>query len=244
MAVRTIFYDNKNWEYFIEYKQQKNLYLKLKGNQIIVSAPFFVHLEVIENFVQANIGKLVTRIAGHELYDNLKIARIAFFPKPFIYFLDRQLPIIIKYQKQTKFFFSDNEFFIYTPLSVSDPQQQTLLIKKLSSFLKKAAQPIFTERLNYWQATMNLEIKQLEIKTMKSKWGVCYPSLQKITLNAKLIHFSTQVIDYVVIHELAHLVQPNHNKNFWNLVTLYCPEYKICKNILKYSSVGISDAKD
>lgn len=244
MAVRTIFYDNKNWEYFIEYKQQKNLYLKLKGNQIIVSAPLFVQLEVIENFVQANIGKLVSKIADHELYDNLKIDRIAFAPKPFIYFLDRKLPIIIKYQKQTKFFFSDSEFFIYTPLSIANEQQQALLIKKLTSFLKKAAQPIFMERLAYWQAAMNLKISQLEIRTMKSKWGVCYPKLQKITLNAKLIHFSTQVIDYVVIHELAHLMHANHSKNFWNLVALYCPEYKICKNILKYSSVGISDAKD
>lgn len=244
MEVRTIFYQAKNWEYFVEYKQQKNLYLKLKGNKIIVSAPFFVKPEVIENFVKDNLDKLIIKIADHQLYDDLKIARISLTNEPFIYFLDQKLSINIKYQKQTKFFIDDNSFVICTPLSINNKNEQELLLKKINTFLKKVAQPIFWERINYWQTIMKLKIVTLEIRLMKNKWGVCFPNIQKITLNPKLIHFSYQIIDYVVIHELVHLIYPNHSKDFWNLVALYCPEYKSCKNILKYSNVGISNEKD
>ncbi|MBE4704361.1 M48 family metallopeptidase [Spiroplasma platyhelix] len=244
MEVRTIFYDEKKWEYIVEYKQQKNLYLKLKGNKIFVSAPFFVKSEMIENFVRENLAKLAAKIQEHDLQHELKIERIAFLGEPFIYFLDKKLTMIIKYQKQTKFFISDDGFFVYTPLAVNNENEQLLLLKKINAFLKKVAHPIFLERLTHWQTIMNLKVSTLEIRLMKSKWGVCFPNLQKITLNSKLIHFSYQVIDYVVIHELAHLIYPNHSRDFWNLVSLYCPEYKSCKNILKYSSVSVGSSNE
>lgn len=240
MEVRTIFYDDKNWEYIVDYKQQKNMYLKLKGDQILVSAPFFVKLQVIEIFVLENLPKLITKIQNQALI----IDKIAFTPEPFIYFLDQKMKIIIKYQKQTKFLISDDAFFIYTPIVITNQNDQLLLFKKLNSFLKKVAQPIFLERLHYWETKMNLKVSTLEIRMMKNKWGVCFPNIKKITLNTKLIHFSYQVIDYVIIHELVHLIYPNHAKEFWNLVVLYCPEYQSCKNILKYSNVGIKNEKN
>lgn len=240
MEVKTIFYDNKNWEYFIDYKQQKNIYLRLKGEKIIVSAPFFVRLEVIEKFVRDNLPKLVIKIQSQALV----IDKISFASDSFIYFLDQKLRIRFKYHKQTKFFISDDTFFIYTPLVVSNQNEQVLILKKINVFLKKVAEPIFLERLHYWESKMQLKVTTLEIRLMKSKWGVCFPNVQKITLNTKLIHFSYQVIDYVIIHELVHLIYPNHKKEFWNLVSLYCSEYKSCKNILKYSNVGIANEKD
>lgn len=244
MEERTIFYNGRNWQYFITYKQQKNLYLKLKGSKIIVSAPFFVKQEVIEDFVQENITKLTSKIKDYQLHHDLVISKIAFFPEPFIYFLDKKLVMVGKYQKQTKFYLSDDVFFIYSPFSFHSQNDQLFLLKKVNIFLKKLAKPIFQERLNYWQVIMNLKVNSFEVRLMKNKWGVCFHELKKITLNLKLVHFSYQVIDYVVIHELAHLVYPNHNKDFWNLVALYCPDYKSCKNILKYSNVGISNEKN
>lgn len=244
MEERSILYDGRNWQYFITYKQQKNLYLKLKGSKIIVSAPFFVRQEVIENFIQENIAKLVSKIQDYHLHSDLLISKITFFPDAFIYFLDKKLEMVGKYHKQTKFYISDDVFFIYSPFSFHSQSDQVLLLKKINNFFKKVAKPIFLERLNYWQTIMNLKVSNLEVRLMKNKWGVCFHKLGKITLNSKLVHFSYQVIDYVVIHELAHLVYPNHSREFWNLVALYCPDYKSCKNILKYSNVGISNEED
>lgn len=235
MEIKTIFYQNQNWQYFVNYRQQKHLYLKLKDQKIIVSAPFFVKPEIIEDFVKKNLPKLIKQLKNNQLL----ISRIAFSPDAFIYFLDKKLPIIINYQKRTRFFISDDEFFIYTPLSLSDSNQQIILLQKINQFLKTIAKPILLQRLRYWEKIIQVHASDFDLRLMKTKWGVCFHQTGKIVFNVKLIHFSYQVIDYVVIHELVHLMYPNHQKEFWNLVAYYCPDYRNLKKILKNSKVEI-----
>ncbi len=235
MEVKTIFYQNQNWEYIVNYRQQKHLYLKLKGQQIIVSAPFFVKSEVIEDFVKSNLPKLIKQLKNNELI----VTRFAFTPEAFIYFLDKKLPIVLNYQKTTKFFISDESFFIYTPLSLTNKNQQIILLQKINQFLKTTARPIFLERLRYWEKILQVSANDFDLRIMKTKWGVCFHQTGKIVLNVKLIHFSYQVIDYVIIHELIHLIYPHHQTEFWDLVALYCPDYRDVKKILKNSKVEI-----
>lgn len=235
MEVKTVFYQNQNWEYFVTYRQQKHLYLKLKGQQIIVSAPFFVEPEVIADFVKSNLPRLIKQLENNDL----RITRFVLVPEPFIYFLDQKLPIVLNYQKQTKFFITNESFVIYTPLLLTNKNQQLLLLKKINQFLKQLARPIFSERLRYWEKILQVKTNDFDLRIMKTKWGVCFHQTGKIVLNVKLIHFSYQVIDYVVIHELVHLIYPHHQIEFWNLVALYCPDYRDIKKILKNSKVEI-----
>ncbi|MDQ7983136.1 MAG: SprT family zinc-dependent metalloprotease [Spiroplasma sp.] len=235
MEVKTIFFQDQTWQYFINYRQQKHLYLKLKGEQIIVSAPFFVKLPTIEEFVKKNLPKLIK-----QLKDNAAIVvRFSFNPEAFIYFLDQKLPIIVNYQPRTKFFIGDESFFIYTSLSLNNKNHQAILLPKINQFLKNLARPILLERLKYWQKIIKVTANSFDLRLMKTKWGVCFHETGKIVFNIKLIHFSYQVIDYVVIHELVHLIYPHHQKDFWNLVALYCPDYRNYKKILKNSKVEL-----
>lgn len=70
------------------------------------------------------------------------------------------------------------------------------------------------------------------VKTYKARWGSCY-SDGRISFNWKLIMAATWVIDYVVVHELCHLIHHNHSANFWRLVEQYYPSYKQAKEWLK-----------
>ena len=67
---------------------------------------------------------------------------------------------------------------------------------------------------------------QLKFRKMKSRWGSCNYVKCIITLNKNLIYCTKEQIDYVIIHEFAHLVVPNHSKDFYNIVSEFCPEYK------------------
>ena len=66
----------------------------------------------------------------------------------------------------------------------------------------------------------------LKILKMTSRWGSCMPKKNQITLNSQLIHYQERFIDYVVIHEYAHLIQPNHSKAFYSIIEKYMPDYK------------------
>lgn len=99
--------------------------------------------------------------------------------------------------------------------------------KELTKFIKKECFRLFTERINFYQSQMSFVVStSLRIRTMKTRWGVCNRSKKIITLNEKLIRFELKVIDYVIIHELCHYKEANHQKNFWKLVSFYDPEYK------------------
>ena len=68
---------------------------------------------------------------------------------------------------------------------------------------------------------------------MTTRWGVCNTKSKTITLNLELIKRDTKYLDYVIVHELSHLIHANHSKEFWSLVEENCPDYKKIKNNMK-----------
>ena len=98
----------------------------------------------------------------------------------------------------------------------------------LDKWLKEEIIRIFDERyvyiFNHFDEVTKSPI--LKIRNMKSRWGVYNKKNHTITLNSKLIEFDISKIDYVIIHELSHIIHFDHSKYFWILVSKYCPEYK------------------
>ena len=70
---------------------------------------------------------------------------------------------------------------------------------------------------------MSLKYEEIKLKKMRSRWGSC-SSQRVITLNTQLLKLKREQIDYVVVHELAHLVHMNHSKSFHSLVQKYIPD--------------------
>ena len=87
-------------------------------------------------------------------------------------------------------------------------------------------------RVEYWQEIMSLRYDNIKFKKMKSMWGNC-SSKKVITLNTQLIKIKKELIDYVIVHELAHLVHMNHSKDFHTLVEKYLPHAKLLRKELK-----------
>ncbi|WP_319200186.1 M48 family metallopeptidase [uncultured Ilyobacter sp.] len=98
--------------------------------------------------------------------------------------------------------------------------------------LESEGSKILLNKVKKWSEIIGVYPLKIRIKALKSSWGICY-SNGSITLNLKLIKADPKIIDYVIIHELCHLVHHNHSKEFWNEVEKYFPEYKEAKKILK-----------
>ena len=105
----------------------------------------------------------------------------------------------------------------------------------IKTFLKNESERIFNERLKicYDLFEENIPYPKLMIRKMKRKWGYCNKNERLIKLNFDLIKYSINEIDYVIIHELSHLIEFNHSKNFWKIVKKYKPDYKQAQLILK-----------
>ena len=101
---------------------------------------------------------------------------------------------------------------------------------KISNFDKL----IFKDRLDKWKNIMGEDFERLIIKQIKGKWGYCNCFKSIIALNIELIKRSLFEIDYVCVHELAHLKHPNHSNNFYRHVEKYMKNYKEAEKLLKY----------
>jgi len=111
-------------------------------------------------------------------------------------------------------------------------QNTELIEKKYNDFYKNEAKRYLTKRVKDFALLMKLDFKEIKFRKMKSRWGSC-SSHRVITLNTQLIKIKKELIDYVIVHELAHLVHMNHSKRFHNLVDRYLPNAKEIRKKLK-----------
>lgn len=109
---------------------------------------------------------------------------------------------------------------------------QVKVLSCYDSFYKQIAVEHLTSRVSYFAQKMGLEYQELKFRKMKSRWGSC-SSKKVITLNTMLMKVEKELIDYVVVHELAHLVHMNHSKAFHDLVISYLPQAKHYRKKLK-----------
>jgi len=117
---------------------------------------------------------------------------------------------------------------IITPVS----ENNTSINKSLQQFLKSTAEKYITPRVHQLAKQMNISYANISFKNQKTRWGSC-SSLGNLNFNWKLVHSPPAVIDYVLIHELAHRTEMNHSERFWVIVKKFDPEYTKHKGWLK-----------
>lgn len=104
--------------------------------------------------------------------------------------------------------------------------------RMFTQWYKTQALTIFTERVNRYAALHGFEPKQVKVNSAKTRWGSC-TSTGTINFTWRLVMAPLEVIDYVVLHELAHLKVKNHSPRFWKLVEKICPDFKRRRKWLK-----------
>ena len=109
---------------------------------------------------------------------------------------------------------------------------ETLLRERVKAWYQQEAKVLFEQRLDLYAARLGVRYQSFSLSSAGTRWGSCTVD-RKIRLNWKLIHFSQPLIDYVIAHELAHILEMNHSAQFWNTVGLIYPEYEEAKNLLR-----------
>jgi predicted metal-dependent hydrolase len=101
-----------------------------------------------------------------------------------------------------------------------------------AAWLKRQARRLFTARLDHYAPQLNVRWQCLSLSSARTRWGSA-SSTGSIRLNWRLIHLPLPVIDYVVVHELAHLREMNHSPRFWALVSAVLPDCAAQRKVLR-----------
>jgi len=111
--------------------------------------------------------------------------------------------------------------------------QKELIVKIINKTLKNIAQSVITNRTKEIIKSYNIsQVKKISIGNFKSKWGSC-DSECHIKFNWKIIMLEPKLIDFIIYHELSHLKELNHSKNFYIVLSNFLPNHKKYRTILK-----------
>ncbi len=94
------------------------------------------------------------------------------------------------------------------------------------------AQDIIPIRVEFYAEIIGVTYQRISFKNQKTLWGSC-SSRGNLNFNINLMSLPIDILDYVVVHELCHLIEQNHSSQFWMLVERYCPDHKECRKWLR-----------
>ncbi len=104
--------------------------------------------------------------------------------------------------------------------------------EQLEKWYRKEALAVIRQKAEEYARVLSVHFENIRIKDQKSRWGSC-SSRENLNFNWRILMAPEPVCDYVIIHELCHLVFMDHSANFWNLVESICPQYRQYKKWLK-----------
>lgn len=111
----------------------------------------------------------------------------------------------------------------------SDADQRAAV---LSAWYRAQLQAQLPALIAHWQPIMGVKVAEWRIKKMKTKWGTCNTRVGRIWLNLALIKHAPQCLEYVVVHEMTHLLEPSHNARFKALMDQFMPQWRKYKQAL------------
>lgn len=203
--------------------RSKNIRLKVNPlNGVSLSIPKFITIKEGINFVQKNVNWIKAKL---ELIEN-----ITFVPSYF----GKKIEIIQNFsdkQKKHQVTFKDDTLNIISPKNSIDEKKWIY-----ERWLKAKAKEYLPKRAYELADKYNFKINKVTVRETRSRWGSCSKK-RNISLSSNLLKFRTEVIDYVIIHELCHTIEMNHSKKFWSMVEKYYPNYKSLKSELKKHTI-------
>lgn len=220
-------------EYDLERKNVKNLNLRIKADQsVYVSANQTVSENNIQDFLQSKSDYILKALDHYA-----ELAK--YVPKPKLYVdgenfrilgHDLRLKVI---QGKRNYVVSDE---IYVTMMVKDTSDTAIKQRIMDNWIKKQCQEhIYNVCESIYPKFQKYGVKfpELRFRNMISRWGSCQPKKNVLTFNIALIGAPLFCIEYVVMHEFVHLLQPNHSRKFYQYLSMFMPDWKERKSVLE-----------
>ena len=205
-------------------RKRKNVTLQVTPNNISIISPPKVSLSYLEKLIVSKEKWLVQKINE---YKNIEVFERTYTTGDvFLYLGDEYKLHIIKDDTQSKYdiYIKDDELVIISK-NIDSKQIQ----KYLKQWYKEESEKIVNDRVNKLckkhSILSQIKFTEIKVKEQKKRWGSC-TSKGNIYINSKIAMLRIDVIDYIIVHELSHIVHFNHSKEFYEFVENILPEYK------------------
>jgi len=230
-------YEDKKIEFELEYRNRKTLAIQVKPiDNVLVLSPKGLPEHIIKEKVKSK-GKWILK----KLLDFKDIGYIPFNRE----FADGEAFMYLGRNYLLQLFLNSNPTRLTVKLSdgiliILTPTKDPAILKKLMErWYRKEAEKLILKRIEYYKPKFSIGPAKIKIKEQKRRWGSCR-SRGSIYFNWRIIMAPPLVIDYVIVHEVSHLIHRNHSLQFWKQVESILPDYKTRKTWLRDHGVRMT----
>ena len=123
---------------------------------------------------------------------------------------------------------------LYVPAGSDAQEREEIMLRWYRKELKALVPPL----IDKWQEVIGVRVDDWRIKKMKTRWGSCTTEARRIWLNLELAKKPIPCIEYIIVHELVHLLERNHTDRFRDLMDQFMPQWRYCRDMLNQSPLG------
>lgn len=194
------------------YQKRKSISLQVVNEMLVIKVPYKVSMELVDSFI---LKKQKWLDKQYELNKRYQVS----LDKP-INILGTWYPVVLN-EGKFSIELQNNQIVISKPKSMSEETTLVRLKKYLNLFIEHYILDSITE----CQHKREFHYSELKIKKLTASWGNC-SSKKRLTFSNRLIHTSIPFINAIVCHEVSHLFEMNHSKQFYEHVYFFCPTYQ------------------
>jgi len=225
-------HNNQNISFYLIRKKVKNINITIKPEgDVIISANSNVSIDAIESLVEQKAFWIMKKIKYFKESQSEIKRQLEYISGESIRYLGKQYRLIVIKSDTEYIKFLKGYLYIY----VKNDKDKKVKEKLFNSWLKEKTNVVYNEILDkvyYLVGKYGVPKPKIKIRVMKTRWGSSCLKDSTIVLNKNLIIAPKYCIEYVILHELIHFVYHNHNKQFYNLLSVLMPDWEIRKKIL------------
>jgi predicted metal-dependent hydrolase len=228
---RQILIQDQILEYELRRSKRRSIGFLIADQGLRITAPRWVTLAEIEQAIHEKQHWIITKLREKRERTSKRLqATMCWEDGARLPYLGTHLSLRIAHQGRKPVIHDAELGILHVSLPPDFHEQQ--LKDQVKSWLQQEAKRIFNQRMPIFAQRLGVSYNSMSLSSAGTRWGSC-TSQGKIRLNWRLIHFSPEIIDYVVAHELSHLREMNHSAKFWETVKSIYPDYESAKQKLR-----------
>lgn len=210
-------------------KPIKNMYVRIRppDGAVLVSVPLRANLDIIKHQLDSKKEWILAQRARFLLQPQVCSSLEA---GDLIPFLDKTLTLNIHVGHTRSRIIMENE--VLHCLLPADTSAEAKL-HLLNTWYRRQFLALLPELIAKWEPIIGVKVASFGVKLMKTRWGSCNTRARRIWLNLNLIKKPLVCIEYVLVHELVHLLEASHNARFYALMTKFMPDWQAHQNVLE-----------
>lgn len=227
-------YGTEKIEFTLVFRKRKTILIEVEApRDITVIAPEGTTKEEVLETVKAKSKWIVKKLFQIREMEYRKREKQYINGESFIYMGRNYSLQIICDEKIT---FPEAKLFRGRLYVYTNTKDENIIKKTLENWYRDKAKEKIEERIKYYQPNFDIRPKKVVVKDQQKRWGSCTKT-HELRFNFRCIMAPSPILDYIVVHEMCHMVHMNHSKDFWNLLKSILPDYEQRKNLLRNNGI-------